>query len=156
MTKPRVTIVNQLGTRKVHKPVVDAVKAALAQHDQAGEVIVTLAPSQLLKDLNRNYAGNDRTTDVLTFPAPTNDLGILGDVILNWEMAVTQATHRNVRPIDEAAMLAVHGTLHLLGYDDHNEPDRQTMIQAMNRAMSQAGLPQDHNWESIPYSEVAQ
>jgi probable rRNA maturation factor len=151
----KVTIVNQLDTRKVTKPVVTAVLATLTDHDQLGEVVVTLAGSATLQSLNREFAGQDRTTDVLTFPAPNHAAGILGDVIVNWDMAVIQAQRRQIKPIEEAAMLAVHGTLHLLGYDDHNEADRHTMIEAMNRAMLLAGLPQDHNWESVPYPEVA-
>ncbi len=133
---------------------VRAVEIALVQNNAPlGEVVITLGMSQLLLELNKQFRKIDSTTDVLTFPSPERFSQCLGDVIINWEMAESQARMRSIRPIDEAAMLAVHGVLHLLGFDDHNEKDRKKMILAMNQAIAVAGLPTDENWSSIPHEE---
>ncbi|MFM9871846.1 MAG: rRNA maturation RNase YbeY [Fimbriimonadaceae bacterium] len=147
-------MVNQLPKRKVYEPLVRAVRIALTQnHAPSAEVVVSLAPSQLLLELNQQFRKIDSTTDVLTFPSPQRFSESLGDVIINWEMAESQASLRGVKPIEEAAMLAVHGALHLLGFDDHTNEDRSKMIEAMNRAMSESGLPTDNNWSSLPHEE---
>lgn len=152
----RVSVVNHLPKRKAAKPIREAVLAALRIFDApAGEVTVVLSGPSELAELNQKFRGVAGTTDVLTFPAPERFLGLLGDVILNWEMAETQAKLRKVRPVDEAAMLAVHGTLHLLGFDDHSDSDRAAMLDAMNQAMRAAGLPEDSDWSSLPHSMEA-
>jgi probable rRNA maturation factor len=152
----KITIVNHLTKRKIHKPIYTAVKTALQLFDApTGEVVVTLANPEELHELNRTYRGIDSTTDVLTFPADDRFSMVLGDVILNWDMAEKQATLRGIKPVEEAAMLAVHGTLHLLGFDDHNDNDRDAMIAAMNRVMRESGLPEDHNWHSLPHESGA-
>lgn len=148
----KITIVNHLAKRKVHKPISTAVKTALDLFEApAGEIVVTLSESQELRELNRTYREIDSTTDVLTFPASDRFTPVLGDVILNWDMAETQAANRGIKPVEEAAMLAVHGTLHLLGFDDHDDNDRDAMLAAMNRVMGVCGLPQDQNWYSLPH-----
>lgn len=150
----RVTVVNQLPKRKVYEPIVRAVQTALSQHTAPeGEVVLTLTDSEQLLALNRQFRKVDSTTDVLTFPGPDRFSNVLGDVIINWDMAQTQAKIRGVRDVEEAAMLAVHGTLHLLGFDDHSDEDRTQMIAAMNEAMKAAGLPTDHDWSSMPHEE---
>ncbi len=154
MTKYRVNVVNQLPMRKVYKPLVRAVQTALEQHQaSSGEIVVCLASSELLLELNRQFRKIDSTTDVLTFPAPERFSQSLGDVIINWDMVETQSRLRGVKPVEEAAMLAVHGTLHLLGFDDHTEEDRSMMISAMNQAMQASGLPTDFEWSSLPHEE---
>jgi probable rRNA maturation factor len=153
-TNYKVSVVNQLPMRKVYKPIVQAVQMAMRQHGSpSGEVVICLATSALLLELNQQYRQIDSTTDVLTFPAPERYSESLGDVIINWDMAETHAQLRGVKPIEEAAMLAVHGALHLLGFDDHNDEDRSKMIAAMNQAMKASGLPTDDNWSSMPHEE---
>lgn len=152
MNRHRVSVVNRLPKRKATKPIIVAVCTALELFEApGGEVTVALASPAELAELNEQFRNVRGTTDVLTFPAPAHIPGQLGDVILNWEMAEQQARRRGVRPVDEAAMLAVHGTLHLLGFDDHTESDRAKMVEAMNQVMNVAGLPQDMGWFSLPH-----
>jgi len=153
-TRYRVTVINQLTTRKVYEPIVRAVREAMHQHDAPeSEIVICLANSPLLLELNQQYRKIDSTTDVLTFPSPENYSSSLGDVIINWDMADAHARLRGIKPIEEAAMLAVHGALHLLGFDDHTDEDRSKMIEAMNQAMRAANLPTDDNWSSMPHEE---
>ncbi len=82
--------------------------------------------------LNLLYRGKDSPTDVLSFaqhtePDPTSitsadDLPLLlGDVVISVDTALRQAQQHRIALADELALLAVHGTLHLLGYEDETE-----------------------------------
>lgn len=89
-----------------------------------GEVSLVLAGDRLLHRLNRTYRGKDRPTDVLSFPAGGGEAG-LGDVVVS-----VQTAERNARGLgrtlgQELDVLALHGFLHVLGYD--HETDDGTM-----------------------------
>ncbi len=87
------------------------------------EVSVLLTDDAEIHELNRGYRGVDRPTDVLAFAldeAGVVDVG-LGDVVISVERARAQAKSRRTDLDRELELLAVHGTLHLLGYD-HAEP----------------------------------
>lgn len=153
-TKHRVIIQNTLPKRKVYEPIQRAVLFALQHHKApSGELVVTLAPSEEVRRLNNQFRQQDNVTDVLTFPGPEFDPTTLGDVVVNWDVAVYQAQKRCVKPVEEAAMLAVHGALHLVGFEDHTPNDQAQMIAAMNAAMQAVGLPTDESWMSVPYEE---
>jgi len=89
-----------------------------------GEITVVLAGDRLLHRLNRTYRGKDRPTDVLSFPGE-GEAG-LGDVVISVERAERNAKGRRRRSLpQELDVLALHGFLHLLGYD--HEADDGTM-----------------------------
>ena len=85
------------------------------------EVSVLLTDDAELRTLNREYRGLDKTTDVLAFALDEAEDGpvsaTLGDVVISVETATRQAKSRRVELGRELELLAVHGTLHLLGYD---------------------------------------
>lgn len=138
----------------VTRPLRQAVQTVLEIHQAPpGEVNVLIADDEELKRLNQTFRRIDEPTDVLTFPAPPQTPGQIGDIALSLDFARKQAKIRGVRVIDEAAMLAVHGALHLLGYDDQTESDRRTMLAKMNEAMAAAGLPTEPEWASLPHGE---
>jgi probable rRNA maturation factor len=71
--------------------------------------------------LNRAYHGTDAPTDVLAFPSDigrSTERPYLGDIIISYDHARVQARTAGWRIADELDLLAVHGILHLLGYDD--------------------------------------
>ena len=76
-----------------------------------------------MKDLNRQYRGKDKTTDVLSFPqsdggkAPDEAHGLLGDVVISVDTAQRQANEYGVTLTEEIDRLLIHGILHLAGYD---------------------------------------
>lgn len=136
----------------VLQPVRDAVEAALElEEPPPGQINILITESEEIKSLNSEFRGLDKTTDVLSFPAPEFPPGQIGDVAVNYDHAEIQAKRRKVRPVDELAMLAVHGVLHLLGYDDETESDRAGMQSRMNEVMAKCGLPTEENWTSLPY-----
>jgi probable rRNA maturation factor len=88
-----------------------------------GEVTLVLAGDALLRRLNRDYRGKDRPTDVLSFPGD-GESG-LGDVVISVARAERNARELGRTLPQELDVLALHGFLHVLGYD--HEADDGTM-----------------------------
>lgn len=125
---------------------VAAVLAAEGRSDGALTVVVT--GDETVTDLNLRYLGIDGPTDVLSFPAeePTPGFvsapeaaGYLGDVIIAFPFTRRQAEALGRSLRDELRLLAVHGTLHLLGFD-HAEPAEEAAMWARQAAILE-GLP---------------
>lgn len=98
------------------------------------EVSLTFVSDQEIRELNLQYRKQDKTTDVLSFPLgdinPETDAVMLGDVIISAETAERQAKSLNQSFEREAAFLAVHSILHLLGYDHETSVnDEEIMFQ---------------------------
>ena len=89
-----------------------------------GEVALVLAGDRMLHRLNRAYRGKDRPTDVLSFPGEGGEAG-LGDVVISVETAKRNARSAGRTLARELDVLALHGFLHVLGYD--HETDGGTM-----------------------------
>jgi probable rRNA maturation factor len=89
-----------------------------------GEMSLVLAGDALLHRLNRRYRGKDRPTDVLSFPGDGGEAG-LGDVVISVETAARNARSGGRTLARELDVLALHGFLHVLGYD--HETDGGTM-----------------------------
>jgi probable rRNA maturation factor len=91
------------------------------------EVHVVLTSDQVIRELNRRFRNVDRATDVLSFP-DGDDLPsgrrLLGEIVISRDSARRQAEALGHGEVRELCELALHGTLHLLGYDherDHGE-----------------------------------
>ncbi|RME48912.1 MAG: rRNA maturation RNase YbeY [Chloroflexi bacterium] len=117
--------------------VVHLVARTLAQvaPDEPATLTVVITDNATIQTLNREYLGIDAPTDVLAFsqtegadvPAPIAGPRYLGDVIVSYEQATIQAGEY-AEPVErELGRLIVHGTLHLLGFDDQREADRERM-----------------------------
>lgn len=112
-----------------------AANQALACEDASAGAALTvlLTDDAYLQELNRHYRGEDRATDVLSFPAgepmPGSEelLDYLGDIAISVPFAEKQAATQGHTTEAELQLLAVHGVLHLLGYD-HLEPDEKTVM----------------------------
>ncbi|MCS7234609.1 MAG: rRNA maturation RNase YbeY [Armatimonadota bacterium] len=113
-----------------------AVRLTLRDQGVTGpvEVSVLLADDATVRSLNRTYRGEERTTDVLAFPQ-NGQGGMLGDVVISVEQAARQARRARHSLAREVALLAIHGTLHLLGYEDHTPPGRRAMWAAQRRLL---------------------
>ena len=100
-----------------------AVNAALdyEKTDYGCEISVEITDNITIQQLNREYRGKDSPTDVLSFPMgdinPENGLMMLGDIVISAEKAKEQSEEFNQSFERELMFLAVHSTLHLLGYD---------------------------------------
>ncbi len=77
--------------------------------------------------LNKEYLSHDYYTDVITFSLLEEEEGIDGEVYICVDVAEEQANNYNVSLSNELFRLAIHGTLHLCGYDDDNEENKSKM-----------------------------
>ena len=100
-----------------------------------GEMSLVLAGDRLLRRLNRDYRGEDRPTDVLSFPGEGGEAG-LGDVVISVETAERNARSAGLTLARELEELALHGFLHVLGYD--HETDGGTMFRLQRRILLSA------------------
>jgi len=91
-----------------------------------------------VRELNRRFRGEDRPTDVLSFPSG-DALGSLGDIAIAWPYASRQAALIGHPPETELRILLLHGLLHLLGHD--HETDGGRMRRLEERWRRRLGLP---------------
>lgn len=111
-----------------------AVAAVLAREaDGPVEVSVLLADDLTIARLNRDYRGQDRPTNVLSFPADAPSWAgmcgprLLGDVVVALETTSREAVDEAKPLADHLAHLVIHGTLHLLGFDHEVEHEAARM-----------------------------
>ena len=90
----------------------------------SGEVALVLTRDPAVRALNARYRGKDKTTDVLSFPGPGGTVG-LGDIVVSVDTAERNARRFGRSLQRELDVLALHGFLHVLGYD--HETDDGTM-----------------------------
>lgn len=105
--------------------------------DGSYQVTVTLVSDDEIRDLNKTHRGKDEVTDVLSFPLTEGDTASfvlpdevpthLGDVVVSTDRARAQAAELGHSFERELAYLAVHGTLHLLGYDHEDDGEKVRM-----------------------------
>ena len=109
-----------------------AAAAALTYEGRSGDLTILVDTPEHIQTLNRDFRHVDRVTDVLTFPAWEGELslsadGYLGDIMICLERAEEQAKDYGHSLERELSFLAVHGVLHLLGYDHMTEADETVM-----------------------------
>jgi probable rRNA maturation factor len=117
-----------------------AVAAAAAPAGSEPEVAVRVTGDRELRRLNREFLGEDHATDVLSFPTGDLSSGYLGDLALSWPAVRRQAEAYGHPPEVEAALLAVHGLLHLLGWDHATPPEEREMTRLTLACLARAGL----------------
>lgn len=123
--------------------------ALLSAFDRLSIELV-FADDALLRDLNRDFRGKDRATNVLSFesglldgaagPLPNGVAPSLGEVIIAWETAAREAVDENKSVDDHVCHLAVHGTLHLLGYDHEVETEAEAMEARERELLASLGI----------------
>ena len=103
---------------------------------EAVTVAVRITDAQELARLNRTFAGEDHTTDVLSFEGQGEHLG---DIAVSWPAVVEQAERWGHDERSELAVLLVHGLLHLLGWDHGTPAETVEMWRLTNRALQELG-----------------
>lgn len=119
-----------------------------AEGSEEAEVSLMLVDNPRIHELNRDYRGVDRPTDVLSFalkdetdePDSEFEDEMLGDIIISVERAREQAEEYGHSFEREIVYLAVHGTLHLLGYDHEEENEKLEMRAKEEGVMAALGL----------------
>lgn len=95
------------------------------------EISITLVDDETIKQINREWRGKDKPTDVLSFPQE-GSVGyrykLLGDVVISLPYAKRQAQEIGLSKKEEVLRLLVHGILHLLGYDHERSEDDERLM----------------------------
>ena len=122
----------------------------LASGSRTVELSVRLTSDEQVRALNSEWRGKDRPTNVLSFPlAEADDLAnsgsdglelMLGDIVLAHGVCEREAAEKEVPVETHATHLLVHGTLHLLGYDHHDDEESADMEGREVRALARLGI----------------
>lgn len=141
-----------LRRRPIHRAVREVLRREPGLLGQAVEVSVALVDDPTIAGLNGRYRGRHGPTDVLSFALDDGDKDtappeggpeaarLLGEVVISVPRAVEQAREYGHSVERELAYLAVHGCLHLLGYDHEDEESRREMRSREEAALSACGL----------------
>ncbi|OIU70598.1 rRNA maturation RNase YbeY [Rossellomorea aquimaris] len=122
--------------------------------EEGSEVSVTFVSNERIREINREYRDKDQPTDVISFAL--EEMGedeieivgadmprVLGDIIISVERAKEQAEEYNHSFSRELGFLALHGFLHLLGYDHMEERDEKVMFQRQKDILDDYGLKRE-------------
>ena len=151
------TVTDPVGIAK--RAVAAALDTAAASLPGPPEVSVLLADDARVRELNRDWRGKDRPTNVLSFPAwepgtpvPGDGPLPLGDIAVALETVLREAAAEGKTPEAHLAHLVVHGTLHLLGHDHEAEDEAERMEALEVRALAALGIADPY---AAPVREAA-
>ena len=113
------------------------------EKSKQNQVSVYLTNDREIRDINRKFLNHDYETDVIAFGrGPRFFLGesedYLGDIVVSVQTAQSMARELKLPFKEELARYLVHGTLHLLGYDDHSPKDKKQMIKRQEFILEKA------------------
>lgn len=119
--------------------------------EDESEVSVTFVTNEAIQEINREYRDKDQPTDVISFALEEMGEGeiviigegmprILGDIIISTERTEEQASEYGHSFERELGFLAIHGFLHLLGYDHMTEEDEKVMFGKQDEILNSYGL----------------
>ena len=115
----------------------------------AAEIAVMLTDDAGIQTLNRNWRGIDKPTNVLSFPAlqpkaaprPDDAPRMLGDIAIAYETMRREADEEEKPFHHHLSHLAVHGFLHLIGFDHENDQEAEQMETLEQEILAQLGIP---------------
>lgn len=119
------------------------------------EVSLALADDATVRSLNSEYRGQDKPTNVLSFPAlepdsplPSEGPLLLGDVIVAYETTIGEAAAEGKTVANHLSHLVVHGVLHLLGHDHEEDFEAERMERLETAVLSALGVPDPYATEA--------
>ena len=140
----------QLARPAAEAAIAESAFPKLATSKRPVEISIRLSGDEEVRGLNAEWRGKDRPTNVLSFPmleegdfADENVAGLellLGDIILARGVCEAEAAEKGVSVEQHATHLLVHGTLHLLGYDHHDDSEAADMEAREIRALERLGI----------------
>lgn len=127
-------------------------RAATATSTPSAELAIVLTDDAAIRILNRHWRGIDAATNVLSFP--TNDRWTkpphIGDVVLAYETIAREARADRKPFFHHVAHLAVHGFLHLIGYDHERDDDAERMEHAEREILQRLAIPDPYRRTAKP------
>jgi probable rRNA maturation factor len=142
MTAPRRLTIDVVTSGATRAPGLGRWLASIAPARARGTMTIAIVSDGRVQQLNRRYRRKDVPTDVLSFPAsaerlrrgkPPGERGYLGDVVIAAGVARRQAKQAGHSLQHELRVLALHGLLHLLGYDHERDAGRMARVEARLR-----------------------
>ncbi|MGM0569739.1 rRNA maturation RNase YbeY [Marinobacter sp.] len=126
------------------------------QQDRDSEVTLRLVDESESRELNHQYRGKDKPTNVLSFPfeAPAGiTVPLAGDLVICAPVVAREATEQNKTPEAHWAHMIIHGMLHLQGYDHIEDADAEVMEALEIRLLAELGYNNPYETEeSEPHS----
>ncbi|QQC96107.1 rRNA maturation RNase YbeY [Mammaliicoccus sciuri] len=118
---------------------------------EEAELSISFVDEEEIQAINRDYRDKDKVTDVISFSLEEDEPEIegldmprvLGDIIICLEVAKEQAESYNHSLSRELGFLALHGFLHLLGYDHMTEEDEKEMFSRQDEILNEFGLTRE-------------
>ena len=110
---------------------------------------VIIIDNDSIHKINKEYRNIDRETDVITFALEDNKqidtkgVRVLGDIYISYDRVISQAKEYNHSARREICFLAVHGLLHLLGYDHMNKEDEEVMFGLQKELLNSYGIKKE-------------
>ncbi|EAQ67026.1 hypothetical protein MED121_13900 [Marinomonas sp. MED121] len=120
------------------------IQPALPQNDTCFELTVRIVDEEESQNLNHQYRGKDKSTNVLSFPFEVPDgieLPLLGDLVICRQVVEKEAVEQNKKLFHHWAHMVIHGTLHLRGFDHIKEDDAQEMESLEISILGQLDIP---------------
>lgn len=133
--------------------------AKILEIEDEAELSVTFVTNESIHEINRTYRQKDAPTDVISFALEEIGEGetpiiaegmprVLGDIIISTDRTIEQAEEYGHSFERELGFLAVHGFLHLLGYDHMDPEDERVMFGKQDEILNSFGLTREENGHS--------
>lgn len=119
--------------------VMRVVAAVLEAEGESRALSVVVVDDATIHDVNRRFLDHDYPTDVIAFDLGDDDPGVDGEVVVSWDTARREAGERGIKAGSELLLYCVHGTLHLLGYDDKEPAQRERMHARQRELLAELG-----------------
>lgn len=138
MNRMKVNLHNQTEVEIKH---IKKIMHAIFKHvkEKKSMEVVFMTQDQI-HDMNKTYRQIDKPTDVLSFPNEDENIKSLGDICISIEQAEKQAQDYGHSFEREIGFLAVHGYLHLKGYDHHTDEEEKIMTEMQEHMLKKAKL----------------
>ncbi len=140
----------------------DSIAASLAESGarlvDGCEISVTFCDDAEIQELNAEWRGKDKPTNVLSFPTPGPLAArpLLGDVIIAYETVAREAVEQEKTLRDHTAHMVIHGFLHLIGYDHETAAEAEEMESLERRIASRLGLRDPYAGEAAGEEEASE
>lgn len=116
---------------------------------RSSSLTILLSSDQRLKELNRDFRGKNKPTNVLSFPSDAKGDVYLGDIALAYEVTAREAKDGGKRFAEHAMHLTVHGVLHLLGFGHATERTAREMEPLETAILGELGVADPYVSESV-------
>ena len=153
-----VQLNNEMGYACDEHAIKKVVREILIDHGYSqAEISLVIVDDPTIHKLNRTHLQHDYPTDVLSFVFDRAREKLDGEVIVSSDTATSTATQYGWSAEEELTLYFIHGTLHLVGYDDHDDEKRQTMRRSEEIYLKKLGIqaPEGHATRELQTGEAA-